>query len=316
MTSRSIREALHVQLLDTERMLSIVGNHPIMSFSLTQRANELRQQLEAIPLDKREAKVILFFSGKPVKGSQGIDAGFAGKVLPPFQSMVKTDFAQRINGKLGERGPAKNTNESQLFITALPRGSFGIELSKLQNQSLFDESELADTLVHLTNLIEASAKSDEDFAVALDDAPGRTIKSLEEFLKVISDEEAGVTIESGGIRCELSPERARIAYDRVSVTKTDDTIVYISGTLRGIMLDSWRFDFISADSNKFSGRLSEDLSEQDVKNFLQFIDQPCVGCFEESIVIFKNGQERIRYKLLSIQGGAQPSTQLAVQQIP
>lgn len=301
MTSRSIRDSLNVQLLEIERLLKLVGNHPIMSQSLQQKANALKEALDKIPLDQKEAKIILFFSGKPVLGSEGLDAFFAGKVLQPFQNMVKTDFSQRVHGKMGERGPAKNNFESQLFITALPRGSFGIELTKLQQHNLFDEVELADTLVHLTNLIEASAKSDDDFAVALEDASARTIKSLEDFLKVVSDEEAGVTIESGGTRCELSVEAARIAYDRVSATKTDEDIVTINGILRGIMLDSWRFDFTSSEGRKFSGRFNNDLSEEEIKGFVKYLDQPCTASFEESKVIFKNGQERIRYELLSIQ---------------
>jgi hypothetical protein len=300
MTSRSKREALSLQLQETERLLKLIGDHPIMSFSLLQKANEIRNQLELIPLDQKEAKIVLFFSGKPVIGSQGIDAQFAGKVLPPFQNMVKTDFAQRVHGKVGERGPSKKNNQSQLFITALPRGSFGIELTKLENQNLFDETELADTLVHLTNLIEASAKSDDDFAVALEDVPARTIKSLEDFLKIVTDEEAGVTIESGGTRCELSVEAARIAYDRVSATKTNEDTITIPGVLRGVMFDSWRFDFTSNEGKKLTGRFSEDLSEEEVQGFVKYLNQNCSGSFQESKVVFKNGHERFRYELQSI----------------
>lgn len=301
MTSRTTRESLLVQLLDTERMLGIVGNHPVMSVSLNQRADALRRQIDEIPLDKKEAKVALFFSGKPVIGSAGIDAYFTSKVLQPFQNMVKTDFAQRIMGKIGGRGPAKGSSESQLFITSLPRGSFGIELTKLQGQTLFGETEMADTLVHITSLIEAAAKSDEDYAVALSDAPARTIKSLGDFLKVVSDDEAGVTIESGGIRVSLSVEDARIAYNRVSTTQLSEDTVSIQGVLRGVMLNSWRFDFTPFTGEEFSGRFSDDLSEDEVKSFLAYLDQPCSALFEESKVVFKNGQLRTRYTLLSVE---------------
>lgn len=303
MTSRSIREALAVQLFDTERLLNLIGDHPVMSFTLQQRAEELRQQLEEIPIDQKEAKVTLFFHGKPVIGSIGIDAQFAGKVLPHFQNMVKTDFAQRAMGKVGGRGPAKGGSESHLFITSLPRGSFGIELTKLQNQTLFGETQMADTLVHVTSLIEAAAKSDEDYGMALEDAPARTIKSLNDFLKAVSDEEAGVTIESGGIRVTLSVEEARIAYNRVSTTQLSEDTVALQGVLRGVMLNSWRFDFTPFTGEPFSGRFSEDLSEDEVESFLAFLNQPCSATFEESKVVFKNGQLRTRYTLLSVEEG-------------
>lgn len=313
MTSRSLREDLTVQLVETERLLQIIGDHPVMSFSLQQKVDELKKQLDEIPVDQKEAKVTLFFSGKPVIGSLGIDALFAGKVIPYFQSMVKTDFAQRVMGKVGGRGPAKGGSESQLFITALPRGSFGIELTKLQGQTLFGEAEMADTLVHITSLIEASAKSDEDYAVALSDAPMRTIKSLNDFLRVVADEEAGVTIESGGIRVSLSPEEARIAYNRVSTTQLSEDTVAIQGVLRGVMLNSWRFDFTPFTGEPFSGRFSDDLTEEEVKSFLGYLDKPCSAMFEESKVVFKNGQLRTRYTLISVEEGKPLSVSASAQ---
>jgi hypothetical protein len=314
MTNRSRREALAVQLMETERLLQIVGDHPVMSMPLQQKADEIRQELKDIPLDQKEAKVSLFFSGKPVVGSAGINALFASKVLQPFQNMVKTDFAQRVLGNINERGPAKGSHDSQLFITALPRGSFGIELTKLQGQTLFGEVEMADTLVHIASLIEASAKSDEDYAVALSDAPARTIKSLNDFLKVVSEEEAGVTIESGGIRVSLTAEDARVAYNRVSTTQLSEDTVSIQGILRGVMLNSWRFDFTPFTGEPFSGRFSDELSENEVKSFFAFLDQPCSAAFEESKVVFKNGQLRTRYTLLSLKE-AQPLTTINTTQV-
>lgn len=301
MTSRSLRESIEVQIIETQKLIDIIGEHPVMTFSLKQKLAELQAKLEAIPIGYKEAKVILFFSGKPVLGSEGIDAFFAGKVLPPFQDMISTDFAQRKHGKVGGRGQAKSQKEAQLFITALPRGSFGIELTKLENQNLFDDSELADTLVHVTGLIEASAKSDEDFAAAIDETSPRTIKDLKHFLEVVSSEHAGVTIESGGIRCELSEEAARIAFDRVSVMQTEEKEVTIEGVLRGATLDSWRFDFTPNDGKRFSGRISDELTEDDVKGFIVgFLDKNCNAIFEESTVTFKNSIPKKVYKLLGV----------------
>lgn len=301
MTSRSIREAIQVQLLDTLRMLKLVGDHPVMAPSLQQKANDLQTQLDEIPLNQKESKVMLLFSGKPVLGSLGIDVLFTGKVLLPFQNMVKTDFAQRTNGKVGNKGQAKNLKESQLFITSLPRGSFGIELTKLQNHTLFDDLDLSDTLVHITNLVSAAAKSDEDFAVAIEEISARTITSLSDFLEVIANEEAGITIESGGIRCQLSVEEARIAFDRVSVTKTDDSSIEFEGVLRGATLDSWRFDFTTTQGAKISGRIGEDLSEDEVKLFLaSYLDVICNATFELSTLVFKNGRTKRNYQLVDI----------------
>jgi hypothetical protein len=84
MISRRNREYLTIQLLETQRMLELVGDHPLMSISLKQKEKQFLAELDKIPVDKKEAKVVLLFNGNPVKGSVGIDAAFIGKVTIPF----------------------------------------------------------------------------------------------------------------------------------------------------------------------------------------------------------------------------------------
>ena len=90
MSTRTHRDFLRTQLLEVQRLKALAGDHPIMSVSYRERETEIRGQIETLPLGQKEAKVVLFFSGEPVQGSQGIDALFAGKVLEPFQTMVRT----------------------------------------------------------------------------------------------------------------------------------------------------------------------------------------------------------------------------------
>ena len=167
MTIRSQREFLKVQLLEMERLREGVAGHPIMSLALEEREEELKQQIAMLPLGGKEAKAVLLFSGEPVFGSHGIDVTFASRVLEPFQSMVMADYADRFHGVVGTRGRLSGEADSRLLLTALPRGSFGMELSRAESDELFEEDQLADTLTHLTRLVEASARSDEDFAVEL-----------------------------------------------------------------------------------------------------------------------------------------------------
>lgn len=304
MISRRKREYLKIQLLETQRMLELIGNHPIMSVSLKQKEKDLLEQLDKIPVDQKDSKVVLLFSGNPVKGSLGIDASFAGKVVVPFQSMVTSEFAYSVHGKVGKRGQMNNKNESRLFLTALPRGSFGIELSKLESSDLFEENQMSDSLSRITKLVESSSKSDEDFAAELDNATPRTIQSLKDFFKVVSDDQAGVSIESGGIRCELNPVEVKSAFDRVSSTTTTEIEQKHSGILKGILLESWKFDFIDDAGNTITGRLDENLTEEQVTNFIaNYFNKKCIASFKEGKVLFKNGRERISYVLSSIDAG-------------
>lgn len=302
MISRRNREYITVQLIETDRILQLIDEDPIMSVSLNQKKKNLLEQLEKIPVDKKDTKVVLMFSGNPVRGSQGIDAAFIGKVTIPFQNMVTAEFAHRVDGQVGKRGQLNKQNESRLFLTALPRGSFGIELSKLESNDLFEDDYMADSLSHITKLIESSSKSDEDFASELDGTTPRTIQSLKDFIKVVSDDQAGVTIESGGIRCELNPNEVKTAYDRVSGTITSEEETTVKGVLKGFLLESWKFDFIDEAGKTITGRIDENLTQDKVSEyFTSYFNKPCQAVLKEGKVLFKNGRERISYILSSIE---------------
>jgi hypothetical protein len=301
MITRRNREYITVQLLETKRMIELVENDPIMSVSLKQKEKSLLDQLEKIPVDKKDSKVVLLFNGNPVKGSLGIDASFIGKVVVPFQNMVTSEFAHRVDGKVGKRGQLNNKNESRLFLTALPRGSFGIELSKLESSNLYEDDKLSDSLSHVTKLVESSAKSDEDFAVELDGTTPRTIQNLKEFFKIVADDQAGVTIESGGIKCELNPGEVKNGYDRVSGTITTEKPKTITGVLKGILLESWKFDFTDDAGSTITGRIDENLTNEQVSGYIStYFNKPCKAVLKEGKVLFKNGRERISYILSSI----------------
>ncbi|MDI9336709.1 MAG: hypothetical protein QM520_06745 [Gammaproteobacteria bacterium] len=291
-----------VQLLQTQKMLGIVGEHPIMYSSLQQKEKQWLEQLEKIPVDTKDNRVVLLFNGNPVKGSVGIDASFIGKVTVPFQNMVTAEFAHKSHTKVGTRGQMNKQGESKLFLTALPKGSFGIELSKLESSDLFEDNQMSDALSHITKLIASSSKSDEDFAVELDGATSRTIQSLKDFLKVISDDEAGVTIESGGIRCALNPQEVKSAYERVSGTITTETVKTVHGILKGILLKSWKFDFVDENDNPITGKMDETLKEEQVIDFnTTYFNKSCKVVLTEAKILFKNGRERISYVLSNIE---------------
>lgn len=301
MNSRRTREQLKIQILETERLFQSVADHPIMSVSFQKRLDELKQRLDEIPLNAKEPTVTILFSGKPVWGSSGIDANFISKAILPFQKMVHADLVQRGFGKVGDRGQLKSADEAKLFLTALPRGSFGVELSKIDDNNLFDEDLVSDSLVQVSKLIDSSARSDEDFAASLEDVSTRTINGLRQFLKVVSDDDAGITIESGGIRSSLQPQEVKGAYNRVAETVTLQTDERIRGVLKGILLESRKFDFLDADQNAITGTLSGDLPENDAVDLISsFFNKECWGVFQKTTISLKGGRIRDTFVLKRI----------------
>ena len=139
MNLRRKREFLRRQIIEAKRMFDLVSEHPLMGAAYGEKLEALERELAALPeIGSKEAKTVLFFWGEPVRGSLGIDANFVGKVIEPFQSMVMADYADRWRGRLGTRGIRVGERESRLLLTGLPRGSFGLELSKADSDELFE----------------------------------------------------------------------------------------------------------------------------------------------------------------------------------
>lgn len=301
MTTRRQREHLKSQLIETDRLRELVADDPFMSTSLEVRREELEEQLGALPVGEKEARTVLFFAGDPVLGSMGIDANFAGQVLVPFQNMVMADYAHRHHGAVGSRGPRSGESQSRLLLTGLPRGSFGLELTKADGDELFEEDQLADTLAHVTRLVESASRSDEDFAAELDDTAPRVIQNLRDFLGVVSKANAALSLESGDARCALTPAVASDAFERVSDTVTSEEEIEVPGVFRGVLLDSWRYDFNDEHGHKLSGRLDDELSAETVAEWSrEYFDRACVARLLKTTVVFKNGRMRTSYKLLDL----------------
>lgn len=298
MTTRAEREFLKVQLLETQRLKEMVGDHPLMSVSFTEREQELREKIAALPLGNKEARTILFFSGEPVQGSIGIDASFAGRVLEPFQSMVMADYADRCHGVVGSRGRRHGEAQSRLLLTGLPRGSFGLELARADSVEPFEEGQLADTLAHVTKLVEAAGRSDEDFAAELDETAPRVIQNLRAFLEVIAKGKAGLRLESGDFRCSMDPVQANEAFNRVAGTTTNEEQVTIPGVFKGVLLESWRFDFVTDENHSVGGKIDENLAEEQVIALNhRFFNERCLASLRKTTVLFKNGRVRTTYTL-------------------
>ena len=223
----------------------------------------------------------------------GIDASFAGRVLEPFQSMVMADYADRWHGVVGSRGKRAGEGESRLLLTGLPRGSFGLELTRADNDELFEEGQLADTLARVTKLVEAAGRSDEDFAAELESTAPRVIQNLREFLEVVAKGRAGLRVETGDFRCTLDPTQAREAFNRVAGTITSESEVEVAGILKGVLLESWRFDFLTEDGLTMGGKIHQDLTEEQVTDInLRFFNKRCLASVLRTTVLFKNGRAR------------------------
>ncbi len=314
MSTRSKREFLKVQVLEVRRLRELIGDHPTMADSYAERERELERELAALPPGEKEARALLSFSGAPVQGSQGIEAGFVARILAPFQDMVTADYAARWMGGVGRRGRLSGLRESRLLLTGLPRGSFGLELVKAEGEELFEEDQLADSIAQVTRLLGASAQGDDEFALALGETSPRVITSLRDFLEALTKGRAELRLESGDFHCELDAVASEAAFGRVAATTTVEEGTTRQGVFRGLMLDHWKFDFACADGSVITGSLSDDIEDAVAVDMNRtFFNQRCVADLSMTTLRFRNGREKSSYILKGLRQAGVSDTWLVAE---
>ena len=300
MSASAHRHFLQRELIEMDHLLEISADDPIMTLALQSRKLSLEKEFHQAPAGPAKPRTVLFFAGPPVMGSLGIDAQFAVEAMQPFLEMVKTQYAAHKFGRVGARGRRRDESEARLFLTGLPRGSFGLELSQPQPTDFLAAGQLSEVLVELTEVLASAADTDERFAFALDKVSPRVLPKMKEFLGVVSGNHASLKMQSGELSVELPAERLAIALDRVGSTQTTDRNIDIKGTFRGATLDSWRYDFRDQAGATISGRISDDLEPAAVEAMLPLTNQNCVGVFKEIKIVTRDGSERVRFELLRL----------------
>lgn len=294
-------EQTKVQILDTQRMLDLVGGHPIMSKSFQEKLIFLKQKLENFPKNYIEPKIRLLFSGGAVKGSIGIKSKFVSKTISPIQELVKTQTAIVRFGDVGKRGRAKKSNSSDLYLTSLPVGSFGVELSQLESNDLFDEQDVATAIHQVMELILAATSSDEAFEEAIEHTPKRNLNNLKSFLKQVDEENSILKIESGSYGINISEEQIHQGFERVNLTINEDEQLIVKGVLRGFLLDSGKFEISTEEGRTITGIISPELSEEQILEYdKEFMNTNCIVHLKFYKTIFTSGNEKSSYELLEI----------------
>ena len=99
-------------------------------------------------------------------------------------------------------------------------------------------------------------------------------------------------------RCSMDPVRAGEAYERVAATVTETQEIQLPGVFKGMLLESWRFDFVTRDGHKISGKIDDELSpERAAELNRDFFNLPAIATLDKTTVLFKNGRARTSHTL-------------------
>ncbi len=303
------RQFLEADLAQVRSLLlqSPLDEDPIEHLQFESRVRELEARLSAMPelIDKAPAGIALFFGGDPVVGSHGVKAGFGSKAVGHFQKLVSLRFAAVEQGPLASRGRVPLTDETQLLVTDVVRGSFGFVLEAAGGQPHNQTSlkaavdEVADTLSRMAAPDEALF---DQASSALDD---RQLGTLKEFFKLLDDEGASLRLVEGERDFELDRTAVIRARNRVEGLSISERTEVRAGQVVGWTQVSRRFELqLRGAEGVLTGQVSQEAMEKALSTGLNPLNQHFRMHLKVREVRARNRSPRLAYTLQAMESAA------------
>lgn len=298
-------EWLQWQLTETKQLLENSKGSVLTRISLENRIEDIKLQLEKLEnCISVEPKISLLFAGNAVFGSLGIKSSFASKTINSIQGLIKTQLVYDAYGEehVGKRGKLGKAKMGEIYLTGLPQGSFGFELSLMNENDLFANEYAANSIKEVMDIIKATATDQQQYEKIVSNRPGRMFTYLKDFFKELISENSILKMESGSHYIELSAEDNFSGYARISSTSCIEKNIVTEGVFKGAFVDSGKFEFLDEGGNLNHGKISEDIDENMIVSYNRlFSNEICIMTLLQRNIIFKSGKENISYELISIQ---------------
>lgn len=282
---------------------------PIEHFQYGQRLQRLQQQLAAIDdeIAAQPASVALVFGGRPVLGSHGVRARFGTEALQQFQALVSQRFAMHERGPLGSRGRVPLSDDTQLLVTDVVRGSFGFVLQAADGQGDAETSlkavvdEVADTLSRM------AAADDALFDEAAPMVDDRQLATLRDFFRLLDDEGASLRLVEGDRDFELDRSAVQRARGRVEGLSIDERTEQLLGQIVGWTEYSHKFELLRHGGGVVSGSVSREFMNRAVQEGFNPLHQHVRAQLKVREVRARNRQPRFAYTLRAMEVVAAPA---------
>lgn len=265
-------EYLHrtAELLFLKKQLSKPGLSKLSQLSIQSRIEEAQAALESQGQNPYEpAKVTLTYRGSPVWGTHGVLAEFGTAATQAFTEAVAT-IAAAISGTLADKGPIPNRSSNQLLITGTAVGSFGFELEEApatKQLEIEGTTAVSQAIDLLTDLLEASTKSDEELSEPISRLADRAIASVSDFLGKLASYDASCSLSTRSKRFQfLDVEQVRRSKERLSLDNIKETIEHFTGEFIGALPDKRAFEFRTEDGSVIYGGIPRDIANPNAVN--------------------------------------------------
>ncbi len=240
------RDYATADLAAVNSLLDGLTEEDIMTrFGLESRRDELLARIEALSDYEggATASAHLFFGGRPVIGSQGIESEFGGNAITKYQDLVAKLLAEDASG-LGQRGIVPNKDAATLHITNVVRGSFGFLLEEIQPQGQLIDTALKSAVDSASKLLEAfGATDEEEFRATVEMVDQRVLATATEFFELLRQGGATFRLVTGDTDTSFGSDEVARAADRATSTTIEDAEESTSGQLRGVLPEAHQFEF-------------------------------------------------------------------------
>lgn len=250
---------------------AISVHDPIGSLQFKYKKESIEKEIEEIiNAVQTNASVAIYFGGKPVYGSRGIVADFAGHVLEEFQDLISKVFAKYEYGDLGKRGKIPLKNNNQLMITEITKGSFGFILEEFSDQYEITETSLKKIVNEVSQIIAKTSNDSETiFEELLAEIDGRTLGSLKTFFSYLDNNEATIRLIEDQNEYKLDKteiHRGRLRTESTSIEENESTLV---GVLVGFLPEHKKFELRDDNGDLIYGNATKDA----VKEYLDMLNE-------------------------------------------
>lgn len=211
-------DGLRADLAAVEALLAArsEAEDPVGWLQLSIRREEIEEEILASQtIEEVHASVGLFFGGRPVVGSKGIRADFAGLMVAQFQDLVSKRLATLESGPLASRGPVPLREKAQLMITDVARGSFGFVLEEEPSSDALTNTPLQIVVGEMSELIyRLSLPEDEIFESISETLDERLLLSVRRFFQLLDDAGATLRIVQGDKSLPMGADAIHLARSR------------------------------------------------------------------------------------------------------
>lgn len=267
MEVKPLRNNLTSEIAELESIISRLPEGDVITrMSFQDRLDSVRKKQQKSPAIESSETATLVFRGKPVDGSHGISASFAGSATKVFSEAFNAVCAG-FREKLSYMGPISRKHD--LIITGTAVGSFGFRFEiPSVGESIESGKKPDDALEKVKQIFKSTAEgSDEEVAEVVSTIHPRAVRKVRAFLEFLDRQEAtcGLEFRSGHFKYRNKDQLKQSIRRLQSRYIKEETVTKI-GVFKGFLPDSRTFEFEDIGSAILKGRIGEDIETPDVLN--------------------------------------------------